>query len=195
MLTKQAKILDCSQIQLVLSYLDKTRYPLRNKVIFMLSFHGLRACEIADLAIASILNSDGTVSESISVLNSASKGKTSGRIVYINQQLKSLLEEYLKVFGSTLGVYLINTERSNKYSANAIAVFFKLLYKKLGIIGASSHSGRRSFITSCARKISSVGGSLRDVQQLAGHSSLSMTQRYIEQDSEAQKLVVEKMYS
>jgi integrase len=195
MLTKQAKILNLEQIKLVLNYLESTRYPLKYKIIVLLSFHGLRACEIANLSVSSILDSTGLVSDSILVLNSASKGKNGGRIVYINQQLKSLLEDYLKQYDSTLQTYLINTERSSKYSANAIAVFFKLLYKKLGIIGASSHSGRRSFITSCAKKISSVGGSLRDVQQLAGHSSLSMTQRYIEQDSEAQKLVVEKMYS
>ena len=42
-----------------------------------------------------------------------------------------------------------------------------------------------------ARKISTVGGSLRDVQSLAGHSSLQTTQRYIEGDSEARKRVVD----
>jgi integrase len=55
----------------------------------------------------------------------------------------------------------------------------------------SSHSGRRTFITNAARTISSVGGSLRDVQMLAGHRALSTTQRYIEADAEAQKRVVD----
>ena len=35
-------------------------------------------------------------------------------------------------------------------------------------------------ITNWAIKISTVGGSLRDVQALARHSSIAMTQRYIE---------------
>jgi integrase/recombinase XerD len=54
----------------------------------------------------------------------------------------------------------------------------------------SSHSGRRTFITRAARKASEVGGSLRDVQQLAGHASLGMTQRYIEGDTNAKRKLI-----
>jgi len=36
-----------------------------------------------------------------------------------------------------------------------------------------------------------VGGSLRDVQLLAGHSALGTTQRYIEVSEEAKRRVVE----
>jgi integrase len=71
-----------------------------------------------------------------------------------------------------------------------MATWFYDLFKTLGLTGASSHSGRRTFITNAARKVSQVGGSLRDVQQLAGHSSLATTQKYIEGDSDAKwKLV------
>jgi hypothetical protein len=47
------------------------------------------------------------------------------------------------------------------------------LYASLGFAGASSHSGRRTFVTRCAKNIIALGGSLRDVQELAGHSSLA----------------------
>ena len=60
----------------------------------------------------------------------------------------------------------------------------------MGLYGCSSHSGRRTFITNAAKKISSVGGSLRDVQMLAGYSSLAVTQRYIEGDGEARVKLV-----
>lgn len=64
-------------------------------------------------------------------------------------------------------------------------------YRSLGFAGASSHSGRRTAITNWARKISTVGGSLRDVQILAGHSALTTTQRYIEAHADAQRRVVD----
>lgn len=87
--------------------------------------------------------------------------------------------------------YVITTERSQRTSAAAAVNLFASWYRKAGLRGCSSHSGRRTFITSAARKISTVGSSLRDVQMLAGHRALSTTQRYIESDAEAQKRVVD----
>ncbi len=72
----------------------------------------------------------------------------------------------------------------------SVVNWFKGLYDDLGLSGCSSHSGRRTFITLSARLISRAGGSLRDVQELAGHSDLSTTQRYIEGDRDAQRKLV-----
>ena len=80
---------------------------------------------------------------------------------------------------------------SNNYAimpVSSITLWFFQLYHDLGLTGCSSHSGRRTFITRAARNIIQAGGSLRDVQQLAGHSSLNTTQRYIEGDNEAKPL-------
>ena len=87
--------------------------------------------------------------------------------------------------------HVIRTERSDKTSSQAIVNMFASWYADVGLTGCSSHSGRRTFITNAAKKISSVGGSLRDVQMLAGHASLAVTQRYIEGDGEARAKVVE----
>ena len=69
-------------------------------------------------------------------------------------------------------------------------LWFHRLYKTLQLTGCSSHSGRCTFITRTARKVAEAGGSLRDVQQLAGHASLSMTQRYIEGDTDAKRKLI-----
>jgi len=87
--------------------------------------------------------------------------------------------------------YVITTERAGNTSAAAVVNLFAGWYRSLGFTGCSSHSGRRTFVTNAARRISTVGGSLRDVQLLAGHSALSTTQRYIDADAMAQRKVVE----
>ena len=78
-----------------------------------------------------------------------------------------------------------------RHFAEALAIRFLTLYRDLGFKGASSHSGRRTFITKAAKRCIEGGGSLRDVQQLAGHSSLATTQRYIEGSSDAKRRIVD----
>ena len=89
---------------------------------------------------------------------------------------------------------MVSTERAQKFSANGVAVWFLRLYKSLGFQGASSHSGIRNFGTYCAPKIGLVGGSLKDVQCLLGHSWISSTQRYLQENEDAQKEVVNIIY-
>jgi integrase len=67
--------------------------------------------------------------------------------------------------------------------ANSIVNWFVAMFAELGIDGCSSHSGRRTFITSAAKNVYRGGGSLRDVQLLAGHQSIDTTQRYIDGDT------------
>ena len=85
---------------------------------------------------------------------------------------------------------VIKSARGNDLSSQIVINFFWLLYREMGYDGASSHSGRRSAITKWAKKISSVGGSMRDVQSLARHASLQMTQRYVEVSEDACRKVV-----
>jgi integrase len=85
---------------------------------------------------------------------------------------------------------LFFSQRGEETSAQVIVNMFQEWFWKLGFVGCSSHSGRRTAITNWARKASLVGGSLRDVQAMSGHSSLQTTSRYIESDSEAQKKLV-----
>ena len=88
------------------------------------------------------------------------------------------------------GPNVICSERSLATSPQAIVNMFHRWYRHLGFVGCSSHSGRRTFITNAARKISTVGGSLKDVQELAGHANLRTTQKYIDANPDAQDRVV-----
>ena len=192
-LGKQAKVLTKQQQDTVLSYLATTRHAQRNRVIFLLSARaGLRAKEIASLTWKMLTDASGTLGDCISLTDDASKGK-SGGVVWLNKELKAALADYRKSLrNTTADDKVIRSERSNRpMTAQVIVNMFAIWYSKLGFDGCSSHSGRRTFITNAARKISSVGGSIKDVQMLARHSSLSMTQRYIESDVKAQQKVVQ----
>ncbi len=193
---KQAKILTNKQQELLLTYLDNSRYPLRNKVMLLLSFKaGLRAKEIAEITWSMVCNAEGKIGTEINLTNKASKGKYSGRIIPLQKQLKNFLEMLLqqksKDINFSLERHIIDSERGYKTSSQAIVNWFYALYKSVGIEGCSSHSGRRTFITNAAKNISLVGGSINDVRLLAGHTSLATTQRYIEYNTNAHKRVVE----
>ena len=192
---KQAKILNPKQVEAILHHIGNRRNGLRNQVIFLLSIRaGLRAKEIASLKWSMVVGADGEVADYIHLTNDASKGN-SGRIIPINKGLEALLvklyvrERHHPQF-DLAAAYVVRTERSIQTSAQAIVNLFQRWYLDLGLVGCSSHSGRRTFITNAARRISTVGGSLRDVQMLAGHCSLQTTQRYIEGDSECQRKLV-----
>ena len=195
-LGKQAKTLNKKQIDQLLWYVSTLRHAQRNKIIVLLSVRaGLRAKEIAGLKWAMLTDADGEIGSYIELTDVASKGR-SGRIIPINMQLRLKLQDWLQEASKQRGFdiassHVITTERSARTQAQAIVNMFAVWYADVGLIGCSSHSGRRTFITHAARNISSVGGSLRDVQMLAGHSSLAVTQRYIEGDGEARVKVVE----
>src|SRR6476620_6538041 len=190
-LGKQAKTLSKGQVEAVLGYLAQTRWPTRNKVIFLLSAKaGLRAKEIASLTWRMVTDARGQIGQAIHLENTASKGQ-SGRVIPMNDEVRTALAAYAKTTIIASSSFLIESERSDRMSAQAVVNLFWRWYQNIGFDGCSSHSRRRTFITNTARKISTVGGSLRDVQMLAGHTNLRTTQRYIEVNPEAQVRIVE----
>lgn len=188
---KQAKTLTDRQVGVILKHLETTRWPERNKVMFLLSLKaGLRAKEISNLTWAMVTDAEGKVGDVIQLEDKASKGK-GGRTIPMNRELKAALLAYQAVDYRKAGEYVMTSERANHMAASTIATWFYDLYKGLGYEGCSSHSGRRTFVTNGAKRIVEAGGSLRDIQQLAGHKSLQTTQKYIEGDSEAKRRVVD----
>ena len=194
-LGKQAKTLSKKQVDNVSKMLRlNSRNGLRNQTIFLLSVKsGLRAKEIAHLTWKMVLTSDGDVDDVINLTNASSKGN-SGRTIPLHKEVKENLISLMNVQKRRrdwdVDNTVVRTERSTSTSPQSIVNMFGGWYKELGLVGCSSHSGRRTFITETSKKISLVGGSLRDVQMLVGHSSLQTTQRYIEGDSLSRKKVV-----
>ena len=162
-LSKQAKTLTKNQVETISNYLRTKRHGLRDQTIFLLSVKaGLRATEIAGLKWSMITNSDGNISETINITDTATKGR-SGRIIPLNKQVKKNLIDMLAISKQCKrfdlnSSFVISTERSKRTSAQAVVNMFQIWYRDLGMFGCSSHSGRRTFITNAARKISSVGG-------------------------------------
>jgi len=193
MLTKQAKTLNDAQIRALLNHVESGRYPQRDRVMVLLSIKaGMRAKEISCLRWAHMTDSEGTLTDTIRLPNIASKGKTGGRVIPMHRSLHEAVLSLLSVSGNpTADSAVLSSERNRDgLSTHGVTQWFYDTYRKLGFVGASSHSGRRTFITRCARKITEAGGSLRDVQALAGHASISTTQRYIEESAEAKAKVV-----
>ena len=199
-LTKRAKILTHSQINAVNTHLSNSRLSKRNLVIFHLSvWCGFRSCEIARLKWNSVLDAEGELMDEIHLYNSTSKGSVGGRIIPMPKVVKRSITDYLQETIQTYKTnkktllkdgFVIRTQKSRNTTAQTITNLFFNWYRELGMLN-SSHSGRRTAATRWSKKITSVGGSLREVQKLLGHASLSTTQKYIETDNDAMRRVVD----
>ena len=189
-LGKQAKTLTDAQIKTCLTHIRSMRHPERNEVMFLLSVDAaLRSKEVASITWEMVTDAEGNVSDTIRLQDKASKGR-SGGVIYVSRRLQDALMRLRATLDASRGHIIRSSRQGRPMSAQAVVNWFFWLYRSLGFEGCSSHSGRRTAITRWARKISSVNGSLKDVQALARHSSLAMTQRYIEMSEDAMRKVV-----
>ena len=185
---RQAKILSTTDVHQLLIFASRTRNPLRNRVIVLLSAKaGLRAGEIAALTWDMLADAQGRVGRVIELRDCAAK-KGSGRLIPIHPELRDALMAWQ--IASANSTYFVRSERGGQMTPLSVVVWFNRAFQKIGLKGCSSHSGRRTFITRAARLVHRAGGCLRDVQILAGHRSLKTTERYIDGDTDAQRRLV-----
>jgi integrase len=185
---KQAKTLSTDHVDDLLFFAEHSRHPLRNRLIVLLSVKaGLRAAEIAKLTWEMVLDPSGAVSRTLELRDEIAK-KRGGRSIPLHADLRQALVEARQLCNGRGPI--IRSERGGPMTPMSIVVWFDRAYNALGFEGCSSHSGRRTFITRAARMVHNAGGSLRDVQLLAGHRSIQTTQRYIDGDSDAQRRLV-----
>ncbi len=185
---RPAKVLRPAELRALLAACGRSRQPERNRVIVLLSVRaGFRACEIARLEWRMVMTGRNEVGNIIELPGWAAK-KGSGRRVPMHNDLKLALRR-LAAVGMVEGPVVVS-ERGNAMTAKSVVNWFARFYADIGLVGCSSHSGRRTFITNAARLIHKAGGSMRDVQQLAGHRSLKTTQSYVDGSEDAQRRVM-----
>jgi integrase len=185
---KQAKVLSETQIDRLLAWCQTSRDPVRNRALVLLSVKaGLRAGEIANLTWDMVLGATGAVERVLELQDYAAKNGA-GRRIPLHPQLREALAD-LRLDGPADGP-VIRSERGLPMTARSVVNWFAGAYRALNLAGCSSHSGRRTFITRAARLVHQAGGSLRDVQLLAGHQSIQTTQRYIDGDTDVQRRLV-----
>lgn len=190
MARQPAKVLAQADVRRLLKHVETSRWPCRNGVMVLLSFKsGLRACEIAGLTWEMVLGSNGRLSTSVSVSRHIAK-RGAARRIPMHSALKAELALLHAEGGKPLSGPVIRSERGDAMRARSVVNWFARTYAEIGLDGCSSHSGRRTFITRSARLLQRTGGSLRDVQELAGHRALTTTERYIEGDRDAQRKLV-----
>lgn len=177
----QAKTLTDKELRKVLAYIAIHKHATRNRCLLLTTYlSGMRVGEVAALRIGDVWSADGAVKDQVRLLPEQTKGKHA-RTVFLPDKLRKELLGYMAgIDRSDLFKPLFHTQKRDGFTANTLCQHFHWLYKNAGVEGASSHSGRRSFITSLASK----GVSARVLMSLAGHRSLAVTQRYIDVNDE-----------
>jgi integrase len=186
---RQAKILSSADVDDLLVYASCLRNSSRNRVMVLLSTKaGMRAGEIANLTWDMVVGPTGQIGGIIELRDHAAK-RGSGRVIPLHPDLRAALADLRRAAAAQSG-HVVTSERGGAMAGLSIVVWFNRAFKSIGLQGCSSHSGRRTFVTRAARLVHKAGGSLRDVQLLAGHRSIQTTQRYIDGDSDAQRKLV-----
>ena len=184
----QAKTLTTAELDQVLRYVSTKKYAQRDRALILTSFwSGMRVGEIAALKMADVLNDDGTIKKEIRLSGSQTKGG-SPRTVFIPAKLQAELQAYLTTRHAIMPhMPLFHSANCLGFSANSLCQWFFWTYRAAGISGASSHSGRRSFLTSLANK----GIGVRILASLAGHKSIAVTMKYLDANDDMKRNAVE----
>ena len=176
-----------SELNLLLLYINTRRHSARDRLMVLMTFFaGMRIKEVVATRLKDVLANDGTIKYEINLSAEQTKGKY-GRTVVLPEKLRKEIQYYLNerftdkelialTYSNQLDKPLFATQKRAGFDANTACYHFHMLFKAAGLDGASSHSGRRSFIT----KLSAKSVPLKVLMEMVGHRNLQTTQRYIE---------------
>ncbi len=184
----QAKTLTPKELRRVLDSIASNPHPARNRLMLLMThWAGMRVGEVAALRIQDVRNPDRSARQEIRLDAAQTKGKHA-RVVFVSDRLRKEIGLYFKQIETREDCHpLFSTQKRSAFSANTLCQTMNAIYKRAGIEGATSHSGRRSFITTLASK----GIGVRVLAALAGHRSISTTQAYIDVNDEMKRSAIE----
>lgn len=186
---KQARVLTDAEFKRLIAVVAQSRHAARNRLALILShLAGLRVGEIAALVVRDIIDGDGKVREQLRLRAEITKGGHA-RVIFVNEKLSREIERYRDAWSQDRGpdAPLLITQKRTAFSPNTLCQLLGQLYQQAGLDGATSHSGRRWFITRLAHS----GVSPKVIMTLAGHKNLTTTQRYIDVRDEMMKAAVD----
>ena len=186
----KAKTLTSTELRRVLDYVATRPHAQHNRLAVLLThWGGMRVGEVAALRYVDVLNVDGSVKDEIYLSAEQTKGRY-GRTVFISAKLRKEIAAYVAVKKVKDWEYsLLYTQKNPKrgFTPNTLTQYFLSLYRNVGLAGASSHSGRRSYLTSLANK----GTAIHILKALAGHRNISTTAEYLYSSPTQLKAAVE----
>lgn len=175
----KAKTLSSAELRRTLDYIATRKHAARNRaMVLMTHLGGMRVGEVAALRYADVLNNDGTVKDEIHLSPDQTKGRHA-RTVFVNTKLKKELAVYVAAVpmkDKERALFYTQKNPKRGFTANTLTTFFLTLYANVGLEGASSHSGRRTFATTLASK----GVGVRVLMRAMGHQNISTTIEYID---------------
>jgi integrase/recombinase XerD len=151
----QAKTLTDKELRRVLDYVATRNHAKRNRAMLLTTYYsGMRVKEVAALRIGDVWTADEGVRHEVRLTAEQTKGDKDGT-VFLPEKLRRELIAYIADIDRSDGsraLFYTQKHHQRGFTANTLAQHFHYLYKRAGIAGASSHSGRRTFITNLAAK-------------------------------------------
>ena len=179
----KARVLTSVEFKRVVKMQEGNKHSLRNITCLYISFYlMLRAKEISNLTISTLVDKSGNLKKEVLLKRKMTKGSKQRRCYLTNEKLRKVLTEYLEMRKKNntyhLDAPLILSQKKCAFSPDTMQKLFSRMFASVGLDGATSHSGRRTGATN----LFDNGVDVRNVQVLLGHSQISSTIIYLQEN-------------
>ena len=196
---KQARTLTDRELKRLLAVIAQRRYAARDRAMVLLThLAGMRIGEVAALKMGDVIDRNGEIVPEIHLSAEQTKGKHA-RGVVLSARMRQELDDYLRWLRKARlnmlakddkrSLPLFPTQKRSGFNANTACYHLFMLYRDAGFEGASSHSGRRSFLTNLSNK----AVPLKVMMELAGHRQAQTTMRYVSVTPDMKRAAVERL--